>query len=173
MKKTMLMALLMIVTALVNVACDQATKVVAKQELYGKPPISMLGGTFVLVYAENKGAFLGLYGKMPDAVRSIMLVWFPIAACLAGLIYIIVGKNLLLAERLLLASVIGGGVGNLIDRISAGFVVDFMNFGIGPVFRTGILNFADISITFGFIFFILVRMVHDHKMKKQQSQAAG
>ena len=51
----------------------------------------------------------------------------------------------------MLVTIIGGGLGNLIDRLSNNFrVVDFINFGIGNV-RTGILNVADMSVTFGVI----------------------
>ena len=47
------------------------------------------------------------------------------------------------------------GLGNLLDRLFNGFrVIDFMNFGIGNL-RTGILNVADLSITFGVIIFII------------------
>ena len=53
------------------------------------------------------------------------------------------------------SSVIAGGLGNLLDRLFNGFrVIDFMNFGIGNL-RTGILNVADLSITFGVIIFII------------------
>ena len=52
----------------------------------------------------------------------------------------------------MMVTIIGGGLGNLIDRLSNDFrVVDFINFGIGNV-RTGILNVADMSVTFGVIF---------------------
>jgi len=54
------------------------------------------------------------------------------------------------------ALILAGGIGNLIDRVSQqGLVTDFMNVGIGPVFRTGIFNVADMAITAGFFVFIV------------------
>ena len=53
---------------------------------------------------------------------------------------------------MIIVSIIGGGLGNLIDRLSNNFrVVDFLNFGIGSL-RTGILNIADMSVTIGVLF---------------------
>ena len=43
---------------------------------------------------------------------------------------------------------LAGGVGNLVDRVREGYVVDFLNMGIGPV-RTGIFNVADVCIVVG------------------------
>ena len=48
---------------------------------------------------------------------------------------------------------VGGGMGNLIDRIAHGAVVDFVSLGIGPL-RTGIFNLADVAITIGLLLFL-------------------
>jgi len=65
-----------------------------------------------------------------------------------------------------ISTIIGGGISNIFDRILfGGFVTDFMNFGIGGL-RTGILNFADMSITFGAILLIVVQY---HKERKQKA----
>jgi signal peptidase II len=47
-----------------------------------------------------------------------------------------------------LALIVGGGVGNLIDRLNAGVVRDFIDIGIGSI-RTGVFNLADLAITVG------------------------
>jgi signal peptidase II len=58
-------------------------------------------------------------------------------------------------KLILIVSIIAGGLGNLIDRLLNNFtVIDFLNFGIGPV-RTGILNVADLSVTFGVVLFLI------------------
>ena len=64
-----------------------------------------------------------------------------------------------------ISTIIGGGISNIFDRILfSGFVTDFMNFGIGSL-RTGILNFADMSITFGAILLIFVQYIKETKHK--------
>jgi signal peptidase II len=63
-----------------------------------------------------------------------------------------------LIRVILWSCIIGGGIGNLADRLLNNFrVIDFLNFGIGNL-RTGVLNIADISVTFGVIALILFEM---------------
>ncbi len=74
---------------------------------------------------------------------------------IGAIIYLIWGRNLSIFQEICLSSIIGGGISNVVDRIfNNGYVTDFLNFGIGRI-RTGILNFADMFITFGAILFLL------------------
>ncbi|HOX92833.1 MAG TPA: signal peptidase II, partial [Spirochaetales bacterium] len=67
---------------------------------------------------------------------------------------------------ILLACIIGGGLGNLGDRLFNGFAVtDFLNFGIGKL-RTGVLNVADLSVTFG----ALALIAYEFKVSKKPKQ---
>jgi signal peptidase II len=61
-------------------------------------------------------------------------------------------------EVVAVAAIVGGGIGNLVDRVQLGAVRDFLNVGIGPL-RTGIFNVADMAITFGGIALILVPLL--------------
>lgn len=136
-------------TLLTTVGCDQATKVMARQHLDGAGTTSYLGDTFRLTYAENSGAFLGMGASLPDGVRLGIFVGL-VSLFLVGItVWLLrqpqVSRVLLLAVGL----VIGGGVGNLIDRVVFdGHVTDFLNMGIGSL-RTGIFNVADIWIMVG------------------------
>jgi signal peptidase II len=70
-------------------------------------------------------------------------------------------------QMVCISTIIGGGISNIFDRILfGGYVTDFMNFGIGSL-RTGILNFADMSITFGAIVLIIVQYVKEKKIKSE------
>lgn len=60
-------------------------------------------------------------------------------------------------ETIALSLAVGGGIGNLIDRIAFGSVTDFLNFGIGQV-RTGIFNVADMAIMAGLFLFLYAAM---------------
>jgi signal peptidase II len=136
------------------VGCDQVTKGVAQQWLYGEPVRSYLGDSFRLLYTENTGAFLGMGSQWPGLVRWGLFTLFSSAAVGLALIWVVrrvlhtggfrpYGQTF---GALLLAA---GGIGNLIDRIARdGAVIDFMNVGIGSL-RTGIFNVADVQIMAG------------------------
>lgn len=133
------------------VGCDQVTKNIARQELANSGPIAFLNNIFRLQYAENPGAFLSLGAGSPGNIRFWVFIFF-VGVFLAGmLIYLLVSTKNSKAQIISLSLVVGGGVGNLIDRIfNEGRVIDFMNIGIGSL-RTGVFNVADIAISFGVV----------------------
>lgn len=127
---------------------DQVTKVIAQRLLSDGGVHEYLAGTVTFAYAENTGAFLSIGAQLGDRFRflvfivgvAIVLIWA--ATMLIRKVdldgYEIFGLSLLLS----------GGLGNLIDRVFRGYVVDFVQVGIGPV-RTGIFNIADMAILAG------------------------
>ena len=65
--------------------------------------------------------------------------------------------------------IIGGGAGNLIDRIQYdGVVIDFLNVGVGPV-RTGVFNVADVAVIAGVLLYVVTQWLGD----RGSSRAAG
>ena len=132
------------------VGCDQATKFVARQTLATAPVQEYAGGLFRLVYAENLGAFLSLGATLPDGARFWIFVVFA-ATLLAGVGWFALHflQQTPMIVSIAIALVIGGGLGNLIDRIvHDGRVVDFMQVGF-PWLRTGVFNVADMAIMTG------------------------
>jgi signal peptidase II len=154
--RTVSRLILVAAVLLATIGVDRVTKLAA-QSLKGRGTVPVVGSLLVLVYAENRGAFLSLGSGMPDALRPILLLFLPLAAMAAALVYLVLKlKSLSFATTFALAMFIGGGAGNLIDRfVHDGYVVDFMNFGIGSLRVTGILNFADLFLTAGVIMFVL------------------
>jgi len=133
------------------VGCDQATKSVAKAYIPETHAIVLLGDTIRLQLARNYGAFLGLGSSVGEGSSGLVLsvvVGLVLASLLA---YLFVSKPQNPIVSVSIALIVGGGVGNLIDRLRyGGYVVDFLNVGIGPV-RTGIFNVADMAIMLGVI----------------------
>jgi signal peptidase II len=132
---------------------DRITKLLAINYLMDKDSISFFYNTIILKYTENSGAFLGLGANWPDSIKYVVMLIIPILVCLYVLYYCAYRMNNI---KLIIATVciIGGGLGNLIDRLFNNFrVVDFLNFGIGSL-RTGILNVADMAVTFGVIYLL-------------------
>ena len=143
-------ALLVVV---VCVAADRVTKDLAIEHLVGAAPITYLGGLFTLQHTENLGAFLGMGARLPAWIRTLMGIGVPSVLVVASGWYVVTTPQITTAQLVSLACLIGGGIGNLIDRIwNNGAVTDFMMFGLGPL-HTGILNVADIAVTFGALAF--------------------
>ena len=152
--------LAMVAVALFCVGCDQATKRVAAEVLKGAETLSFWGDMFRLTYAENSGAFLGMGGGWPEPLRWLAFTGAAIAVVVASLAWVVSQtreprhQSLAVWAMVLVAA---GGAGNLVDRvIRDGRVIDFMNFGLGPV-RTGIFNIADVQIMVGLGLLLLAR----------------
>lgn len=171
-EKTARLILILLVIA-GNVLADQVTKVAARSELKGRGTVRVVGDVFVMRYAENSGAFLGLGANLPNPWRKFVFSLFPVVL-MAGLsFYIFRNKQLTRWELVWYACIIGGGIGNIIDRLAFdGMVTDFLNFGIGSL-RTGILNVADISITAGVVGLVILLGLQSRAEKKKKAAAPG
>lgn len=149
----------------VNFFIDRLAKVIAASFLAGKEPLILLKRLMIFTYVENTGAFLGLGEGWNIFVKYCALLIVPLLVCAVMIVYLALREQSLF--RIIAGScIIGGGAGNLVDRLFNHFsVVDFMNFGIGPV-RTGILNAADISVTFGAIALLLYELRRNAAARK-------
>jgi len=131
------------------VGCDQATKSLARDYLRHHAAVSFLGDTLRLQYAENPGAFLSLGASLPHEWSTTV---FTVGGSLLVIAVAIYAFLTLKAEwlRIVAVSLIcAGGIGNIADRVRyGGYVVDFLNVGVGPL-RTGIFNVADMALMGG------------------------
>jgi signal peptidase II len=136
-----------------TIGCDRVTKHVAATTLSEASSRSFLGDTFRLEYVENTGAFLGLGADWPLPVRTAV---FGVGNGLLLLAVAVVAMRSRWPRRSLVgvAIFVAGGASNLLDRITYGMVIDFMNVGIGPL-RTGIFNVADMAIMLGAGIYVL------------------
>lgn len=137
------------------VGCDQTSKSVAKTYLSETEAISLVGGSVRLQMAKNYGAFLSVGDSLPASWRSGLFLG-GVGIVLAGLVaYALLFKQVTSLSTSGVALVVGGGLSNLIDRLQyGGYVVDFINVGIGPL-RTGVFNLADVAIMAGVLAFVL------------------
>lgn len=132
------------------VGSDQWTKLLAVEHLQGQQGWVSAGDLFRLTYAENRGAFLGLGSDWPAWVRTGGFIGMSLVVIAVGAVKLFSkGFNHRVVEHWAWLLVIAGAIGNLIDRVfNPGYVVDFMNMGIGGL-RTGIFNVADVHIMVG------------------------
>ena len=136
-----------------TIGCDRVTKHVAATTLSEASSRSFLADTFRLEYVENTGAFLGLGADWPPTVRTAV---FGVGNGVLLLAVAVIALQSRWPRRSLVgvAIFVAGGASNLLDRITYGMVIDFMNVGIGPL-RTGIFNVADMAIMLGTGIFVL------------------
>jgi len=114
----------------------------------------VLGKLAELCYIHNNGSAFSMFqGK-----QTFLLVFTSILM-IALIIYLIVCKESIgKAERVAIYMILGGGIGNMIDRILYGYVIDFFNIHIIPIF-----NVADIAITCGCILFAIAVLFEKKK----------
>ncbi len=155
------------------VAADQAIKYWARNVLLlkmgGQSPF--LGRFLDLYYAENTGAAFSIFRN--GTVFFIIVT----AVFLIALAYVLVRvrKRKIALLNTALVMIIAGGIGNLIDRVSQGFVVDMFHFGF---FEFPIFNFADTLITIGavllfvFVLFFYEKYFPGKKKKEEKPEDA-
>lgn len=162
--------IIILIIILANIGADQITKYWARIYLAGQGYIEVIGKFFILTYAENSGAFLSLGSNLDQPLKTIVLVLFPSIVIIVATLYLILGKNISFKQSVAIACIIGGGIGNVYDRAThLGAVTDFLNFGFGSVLRTGILNVADLSITFGAIFLFIFQYQEEKKKEVEET----
>lgn len=135
---------------LCNIGCDQVSKTIVRKKLDYNSEISLLKDHFVITKVENSGAFLSLGDSLPPLVKYILLSLLPVAALASGLYFLVSRNDIPKPILVAICFVIGGGIGNLYDRILYGSVTDFLHIDFG-IFRTGIFNMADVSIMAGML----------------------
>ena len=128
---------------------DQVTKVVVERTMILYQSISVLGGFFQLTYIHNAGAAFGLNIGSPLVHTLFSLV----ALGVLGWLWRTAPVDALLL-RYALVVVLGGAVGNIIDRVRLGKVIDFFDFGFGDL-RWPIFNVADSAVTVG-VFLLII-----------------
>ncbi|MFP5081106.1 signal peptidase II [Pedobacter sp. JCM 36344] len=140
------LAILLIVIC--NVGCDQISKNIVRKEVGYYENIKVFTDNITLTKVENTGAFLSVGSILPQFLKFALLIILPAIVLSTGLYFILTKVRLSRLTIIGAAFVIGGGIGNLYDRIMFGSVTDFLHIDF-IVFQTGVFNFADVSIMIG------------------------
>jgi signal peptidase II len=141
-------------TALAIVLLDQFSKAVVIRFMRLGQSIPVVPGYFDLTFVLNPGAAFSLFATLPDWVRNP----FFIAVSLIAAVLIVVYRTRHLQDNRLasfsLALVLGGAVGNLIDRVRFGVVVDFLDVHVHQ-YHWPVFNVADSAISVGVTLLLL------------------
>jgi len=141
------MTWIIIISAIV---ADRVSKVICRQYLRPLGSIPVIKGVFHLTYVENTGA---AFGMLQGNTWFLILTSALVSAVVAYLIWKVKPENRYV--KISLALILGGALGNLVDRVLLGYVVDFLDFRIWPVF-----NIADSCVVVGAIllgYFVVVK----------------
>ena len=144
------------------IVLDQWTKLWVRSQLeYGEAwaPWDWLLPYMRVIHAQNTGAAFGMLQGL-NAVFTVLAI---IVSCVILYYFPRVPREDWLL-RLALALQFGGAVGNLIDRITEGYVTDFISIGMFPVF-----NIADASISVGVALLILAMWLKEREQKSQDT----
>lgn len=122
-------------------AIDQYTKYLASSNLKGQDNIILIKGVFELEYLENRGAAFGILQNQ----QWLFIILFILFVIIVSVLYVRMPQDQrYYPVRIIALMIISGGIGNLIDRVRLGYVVDFFYFSLidFPIF-----NVADIYVT--------------------------
>ena len=154
------MAILALIIAVVVVVLDQLFKVLVVEAINQNGSITVIENLLDFIYVENRGAAFGMLANARwifIIVTSIVIVGFIIALF----------KNKTDKKLFYISSalIIGGGVGNLIDRVYLGYVIDY----IAVSFFPPVCNFADYAVTVG-TFLFLIYMIFQSDFLKDKNK---
>lgn len=123
---------------------DYATKIWAIDTLKGQPDITVIEGFFDLSYLENRGAAFGIFQGRVYLLAFVTMI-------IMAVLFVIYQKTKKKTKLLTISTalILTGAIGNLMDRLRYGFVVDFISWHWKNTYYFPTFNVADICITVG------------------------
>jgi signal peptidase II len=131
------------------IALDQFTKILVHSSFDLGESVVIFESFFNFTYVRNVGAAFGIFGNLPGPVRQVFFLTVP---PLAVLLILMILRSTPDKEKLqiyALSLVCGGALGNYVDRLRFGYVIDFLDFHLNEKYSWPAFNVADISIVTG------------------------
>jgi signal peptidase II len=164
--------LVMVLAGLFVILLDQLTKQWIVQYFIlpdgYKDSIPLLGQFLELAYVRNSGVAFSLLSS-----DSIKFLFIAIAIGVIGYLYWRNRENGSLLLKFSFGLVVGGAIGNLIDRFRLGYVVDFIHFHIPGVFEFAVFNVADSAISIGVVLLAFLLWQGTAGDEKEKAEAAS
>ena len=154
-----------------TVAMDQVTKLMAVKLLAPVGSVDIIRGVFRFTYVENEGAAFGMFSEHRWVFMVISTV-----AIVALIIYLWKFPPDSKLACTALSFIIGGGIGNMIDRVCLGYVVDFLDFCAFPGVWMWVFNVADAFVCVGggmLMLWLILSIIQDTKLEKAKRTAGG
>ena len=155
-----------LIVAAVVIICDLASKLAVLEKLKDVGSVSVIKGVLRFTYVENRGA---AFGMLSDSRWVFLVGSVLIVALISYIIWKMRNKNRLFDVTLGL--ILGGGIGNMIDRIRLGYVVDFIDFCAFPFWKW-VFNVADAAVVIGCILLAVV-IITDNSLFEDGKKDGG
>jgi len=134
-----------IILSIIIIALDQYTKHLATMNLMGKRPIIVIENLLEFHFVKNFGAAFGILQN-----QRVFFIIITTVVITGGIIFLYLKKNKITKFGLTTSWIlIGGAIGNLIDRVRLKYVVDFIKVDLGRLYDFPVFNIADIFIVTG------------------------
>ena len=160
-RNTCVNILITTVIAAAAVILDQLSKLWVLRSFELGESREVLSGILNWTYIQNKGAALGMLSEH----RWVFMILSAVLIA-AILLFIVFSKDITRPLVVVLAMILGGGIGNMIDRFAYGYVIDFIDVKFLPFWKW-IFNVADIFVTVGAVLLAAVYILTELKRKKE------
>src|SRR5262249_21769407 len=127
---------------------DQWTKGIITRAFDVHQSRTVIGGLFDLTYVRNTGAAFGLFASVDSSLKAILLNSIAVLVFVVVSAYALRSSHKSVRLQIGFALILGGAVGNLLDRVRFGYVVDFLDFFV-PGQHGRAFNLADSAICMG------------------------
>jgi signal peptidase II len=153
-RPTLWSRVLLVTSVVFLVGCDHVTKAAAKSELGHGALRHIVSHLFELRYVENRDVAFNLLAWVPEVVRAPLLLGTGGLAIALLSVWVLRSRDIGPVQRVGGTLVLAGALGNTLDRLLRGYVVDFMHLRHWPVF-----NVADVYVCVGVALIVLGRRV--------------
>lgn len=137
-------------TSFICILIDQIIKIIITTNLKFTESINVIKNFFRITYLRNNGAAFSILSG-----NRIFLILITLIALLIIYIFLIKNKNINKIETICYGTLMGGIIGNLIDRVRLGYVIDYLDFNIIN-YNYPVFNFADICIVVSAILLLII-----------------
>ncbi|MDC8004956.1 signal peptidase II [Aureisphaera galaxeae] len=148
-----------------NISCDQISKEKARTEISENEIIEVVDDHFVLKRVENTGAAMSLGANLPSGLKVIFLKVLPLTILFLMFFYAARKREISNWNIVAFSFIIGGGIGNIYDRVLYNSVTDFMYLEFASL-HTGIFNMADVSVVMGTLMLVSSSLFSKWEIRK-------
>ncbi len=160
-----------LLVSLAVLVLDQWTKGIITRSFDVHQSRTVIAGLFDITYVRNSGAAFGLFASFDSSVKAILLNSVAVLVFLVVSAYALRSPHKSIRLQLGFALILGGAVGNLLDRVRFGYVVDFLDFSISghhwPAF-----NLADSAICIG-VGLLFLDMLRGEEQTRPEPDTGG
>jgi signal peptidase II len=146
------------------VSIDQLTKFLVTTSLRPNDSIPIFEAFLRITYVQNSGMAFGLFANVDPNTRVLILLLFP-SLILAGMLFLFAKiKESQIISIYAYCFIVGGALGNILDRVRAGHVVDFLDFHFHHRWHFPAFNIADCAVSFG-IFLLCLHLIFEREAR--------